>query len=444
MRFKSFAFAGLVALCMSVAACEDLLQDEPDEDETPTPTATGTPTTEPSPPPTPVTTTVGDVTTIDWGTVALEAGESPHFDFTAPAGTIGIDFMAIGAAADQSKILGFFSLVAPGNRVVIDDTAGEPARQAFALGAMSFAVPSDDSATTAAAAGDWRFHVFALDFDSLAFVDSDPRVLVKIRTAPSGVPVGEIDVNLFVVEGVGPGGTLDATLACTPGNPVYDGLAYASGLYAQNLSLSIAQLACINLTGSGTFADIESQTELGDLLELSGQVAEERLNLFIVDSFSGELSNAAGIAGSVPIPMQLNGTRRSGVAIQYSASASVMGETIAHEMGHSLGLYHTSEFNAATNGFDPISDSPECPGLGAGYGGSGCPDDTNVMFPQLTGTMEGFTVGQGTVLAPTVHVRREGTTSFAPSAKLVMPPPERLVWEGPPIRCVDGVMRPVW
>lgn len=444
MRLKSFAFLGLVCLCVSIAACENPFEEEPEEDEeTPTPTITGTPTTQPSPPPTPVTTTVGDVTTIDWGTIDLGAGESPHFDFTAPAGTVGIDFMAIGAAADQAKIFGFFSMDAPGNRTVLDNSANGPARQAFALGALSFAVPSDDSAITAAAAGDWRFHVFAIDAGTFDFVTSDPRVLVKIRTAAGGVvPVGEIDVNVFVVEGVGPTSNLTAAQACTAGNSVYDGLVDASGLYAANLGLSLSGLSCYDVPSSLAFADIGSDDELSDLFELSSAAADERLNLFIVDSFSGDLGFAAGVAGSVPIPMQMNGTRRSGVAIQYSGSATTMGETIAHEMGHSLGLYHTSEFNAATNGFDPISDTPECAALGGSDPGN-CPDDTNVMFPQLTGGFAGFSAGQGTVLSPTVHVR-DAAIAFGPSALAPAAPHERDAWEGPPRRCMGGVVRPIW
>jgi hypothetical protein len=137
--------------------------------------------------------------------------------------------------------------------------------------------------------------------------------------------------------------------------------------------------------------------------------------------------------------MGLNGTRRSGVAIQYDAAAGTVGRTIAHEMGHSLGLYHTTEFSAATNGYDMISDTDQCPTLGTTYNGTGCPDDVNVMFPQLDNSMAGFSAGQGTVIAPTVSVRRQGVSAFAP-AKLVMPPPEKRAWQGPPLRCANGIV----
>lgn len=442
MTLKGFAFGSLAALCLSMAACEGFLpleEDDEDDDETGTPTNTATPT--PSAAPTPVTTTDGDIVTIDWGTIALDAGESPRFDFTAPSGTISVDLMAIGGPSDQSKIFGFFSVSTP-NGTVIDNSAGGPARQAFAEGAMSFSLPSDDSALTAAPAGNYRFHILAFDPVSEEFADSDPQVLVKIRTAPGAtVPTGEIDVNVIVVQGVN--GGITASQACTAGNPVYDGLAIANGLYDANLALTIANVTCYDLASSTAFTDINGQDELGDLFATSAGLTDARVNLFIVDSFSGQLSFAAGVAGSVPIPMGINGTRRSGVAIQYDGSAGTIGRTIAHEMGHSLGLYHTTEFNAATYGFDMISDTTECASLGASYDGTSCSDDVNVMFPQLDNSMAGFSAGQGIVIAPAVHVRRQGVSAFAP-IEWVMPPPEKQVWEGAPARCMNGVVTRPW
>lgn len=442
MRLKSFVFLAFLASLPVVAACDALLEEDPDEDGTPTPTNTNTPTPVPSVAPTPVTTTVGDIITVDWGTIDLPAGQSPHFDFTAPVGTISIDFMAIGGPADQSKIFGFFAIDGP-NGEVIDNTGGAPARQAYAEGAMSFSVPSDDSAITAATAGDWRFHVFA--GNETSFLTSDPQILVKIRTAPSGVPIGEIDLNIFFVSGIGHSSAAD----CQGGSLLFNGLGYASGLYeAGGSGLSLVNVDCYDLAGTDAFGDIDSQDELGDLFALSAGAADERLNLFIVDDFVGtELGFAAGIAGSVPIPMQVNGTRRSGVAVAIGGQTTTsLGETIAHELGHSLGLYHTSEFNNGgdTDLLDPISDTPTCPEL-AGSDPGTCLDDTNVMFPQLTGTMMNFSAGQLTVLKPTVHVRRQGQPAFAPAQATITPifrgDPRLSPWSGPAIECRDGAVR---
>ena len=58
-----------------------------------------------------------------------------------------------------------------------------------------------------------------------------------------------------------------------------------------------------------------------------------------------------------------------------------LGQTMAHEIGHFLGLRHTTEHNFL--GHDPITDTPEClnPNL-AGF----CPDSDNFMFAFALGS----------------------------------------------------------
>jgi len=52
---------------------------------------------------------------------------------------------------------------------------------------------------------------------------------------------------------------------------------------------------------------------------------------------------------------------------------------MAHELGHFVGLYHTSELTAG-DFCDPIPDTPKC--LDHTYETiSDCPDRTNLMFP---------------------------------------------------------------
>ena len=41
-----------------------------------------------------------------------------------------------------------------------------------------------------------------------------------------------------------------------------------------------------------------------------------------------------------------------------SLNSQLLGETAAHEMGHWLGLFHTTEFNGTS--FDPLSDTAQC------------------------------------------------------------------------------------
>ncbi len=127
--------------------------------------------------------------------------------------------------------------------------------------------------------------------------------------------------------------------------------------------------------------------ELEDLFALSGQTAAAGLSVFLVqeiDDGDGDITSfIAGIAGGIPGPGPIRGTIQSGVAVTVGDNAIGSlsneqlvrrGRTMAHEVGHYLGLFHTTERcgadatvcegvpvpNVAFN-VDPLSDTPSCP-----------------------------------------------------------------------------------
>ena len=121
------------------------------------------------------------------------------------------------------------------------------------------------------------------------------------------------------------------------------------------ITISDTQYAAV----SGTFTDSTTSA-------LVTQGSTAAVNLFFIEDYcsmcgwSGILGNAAGIPGSMGIANSWNG-----VLISLTSHASgttldsqLLGETAAHEMGHQLGLFHTTESGGTV--FDILTDTAEC------------------------------------------------------------------------------------
>ena len=160
-------------------------------------------------------------------------------------------------------------------------------------------------------------------------------------------------------------------------------------IYSSNgITLSINDTITIN---ESKFAEVSGQFTDPKTSSLLSQGITNGINIFFIQdyplSWSGILGNAAGIPGSMGISSSWNG-----VLISLSAHASgttldaqLLGETAAHEMGHQVGLFHTSESGGTI--FDILSDTEECSiSLDSNSNGKVSPEECdrygadNVMF----------------------------------------------------------------
>ena len=94
------------------------------------------------------------------------------------------------------------------------------------------------------------------------------------------------------------------------------------------------------------------------------------VNIFIAGDLEGFEGQVYGISGGIPGPAIP--TTRSGVVVSMITSAGldgnfndeeirILGETLAHEAGHFLGLFHPVDFDGeAVADSDPLSDTPTC------------------------------------------------------------------------------------
>ena len=94
------------------------------------------------------------------------------------------------------------------------------------------------------------------------------------------------------------------------------------------------------------------------------------VNIFAVGDVANLEGEVLGVSGGIPTPPIP--TVRSGVVISVVTGAGpdgsfdgedlrFLGETLAHETGHSMGLFHPVDFSGdRASDFDPLSDTPTC------------------------------------------------------------------------------------
>jgi hypothetical protein len=217
----------------------------------------------------------------------------------------------------------------------------------------------------------------------------DATIVVR----PGPVPdAGTLDVAFYVHPC--PGGTYTATGACVvtplsaPGHasdPAMQRLVSSLGEFFAGAGVCLGTVTWYDLpdwarerwrNGLDLDPDTPCDAGLGQLLTLSAP--GRHMNLFLVPTMAftesdGTPGNVVGIDGTIPGPSGFSGTVQSGAAasaeglrdtdactsqVSLSCGPDLTAYIAAHEAGHFLGLYHTTEADGGS--FDPIADTPTC------------------------------------------------------------------------------------
>ena len=257
----------------------------------------------------------------------------------------GISFL-LSIFLDNNKPVKFKSLTDPDGTDILsssstpnlypDASGSSGTRDEDAYGYANVLVPQSPSFS--AKAGKWTFTAYNND-----------RVKLALRTGTANSDA-TIAIQPFIT-----GTTWSA-------GDISDTLSVMSGIYLKNgVTLTIKSTIIISDTEYSAVSPTFTNSTTSALVKLG---SSEAVNIFFIEDYSGSgsgmLGNAAGMPGSMGDVNSWNGVLASltAHATGTALDAQLLGETAAHEMGHQLGLFHTTEKEGTV--FDILSDTPEC------------------------------------------------------------------------------------
>ncbi len=289
------------------------------------------------------------VTRQDLGRIAVTNTTTGRVSFTVPDGTVSFTLVA-GLPSDVQAVVPV-TVTGP-DGVLYDYDQPDNARfRTLGLSYAPYAALYPNTPRLALQAGD----TFA--FDLAATAPTTLQVDVLFKQGRGELTHGSLPLVFFFPAGA----TLDAARARTD-TTLQQSIASIQSLYASiGLTLTIDDRSYVDLPGASGLATIDERAQLQALFALANTSPVVGLSYFVVDRFTFS-SGLLGLAGGLPGSPGLEGVDRAGVAIpyaQFGGDAAALAQVMAHEAGHYLGLFHTTESDGQTH--DPLDDTPACP-----------------------------------------------------------------------------------
>ncbi|NUN16109.1 MAG: hypothetical protein HUU55_20985 [Myxococcales bacterium] len=345
---------------------------------------------------------------IEIGTVEFQApGLSPEFTLDVTDSATSVTLMVIGYPGniytlDRLKIDDEKYLVPPAWYASNEGGVcwfGCTFRVTFAE--QTYAVTVPNTPLIDHKGGLYTFRFFGVDTSTRGTPRGPAHVRAIIKKASPPPGPAKVDVHFYFT---GAGGY---SAGSAPNSPEFIWAVEDMRNKLETGGVTLGKLTYTNVDPDLAVVETSSGpgSDLGQLFAHSQQSGREGIHIFFVDELLqtgggwGGSGLVLGISGGIPGPPLTTGTFSSGIAVlankwYLSQLGGILGGTMAHETGHYLGLYHSTESSGAG---DNIPDTE----LG---------DENNLMH--WTSNAKGLKLswGQGVVIQRNPMVVMDDTT----------------------------------